>query len=261
MSIRAIVNYHVKKAEKQAFEFDVDGIVGNLISPELMPTEVTVKDLRDKDLHVKFSNDGITFENHVSHTPGFDNSSDWVHSYEHELSLLLKDKLGAEDVIVFDHTVRVDDPNADRKPARNVHNDYSFQGAQQRLVDLLGQENAEEFNEGHFGFVNVWRPVDHVITTSPLGFIRPSSINPKDWMTIELIYPNRVGQILGLAANKNHEWFYMSQMTPSEVAIFNIYDNRDVPSLGHSALDVIETQASQRNIRKSIESRTLIRYS
>jgi len=261
MSICAIVNYHVKSSERQAFKFDVDGIVGNLVSPELMPTEVTVQDLRDKDLHVNFSDDGITFESHVSQTTKFDDSSDWVHNYDHELSLLLKDKIGAQDVIVFDHTVRVDDPNADRKPARNVHNDYSFRGAQQRLIDLVGQEKAEEFNNGHFGFVNVWRPVDHVITTSPLGFIRPSTISLEDWMTIELIYPDRIGQILGVAANKNHEWFYMSQMTPSEVAIFNIYDNKDVPSLGHSALDVVENQVRQQNIRKSIESRTLIRYS
>jgi hypothetical protein len=260
MGARAIVNYHVKSSEKQAFEFDVDGIVGNLVSPELVPTEVEVQDLRDGDLNVNFLDDGITFENHVSQMSKFDDSSDWVENYDKELTLLLKDKLGAKEVIVFDHTVRVDDPSADRKPARNVHNDYSFHGAKQRLIDLVGQEKATEFNNGHFGFVNVWRPVEHVITTSPLGFIRPSSIKPEDWMTIELIYPNRVGQILGVAANTDHEWFYMSKMNPSEVAIFNIYDNKDIPSLGHSALDMVESEGGYHNIRKSIESRTLIRY-
>ena len=48
-------------------------------------------------------------------------------------------------------------------------------------------------------------------------------------------------------------------MTPDEVAFFNIYDNRGRPSIGHSAVDLIEDPTIN-TIRKSIESRTLIRY-
>ena len=260
MSVKAKVNYHIKSIERQAFQFDVDGIAGNLVSPELVPIEVEVQDLRDGDFKVKFSDDGITFENHESQTSKFDGSTEWVGSYDRELTSLLKEKIGAKEVIVYDHTVRIDDPNADRKPARNVHNDYSIQGAHQRLIDLVGREKAKEFHDSHFGFVNVWRPVEQIIMNSPLGFIRPSSINPEDWMTIELIYPDRIGQILGVASNQDHEWFYMSKMKPNDVAIFNIYDNKTIPSLGHSALDFMEYAATINMKRKSIESRTLVLY-
>ena len=260
MNVRAVVNYHIKGLEKQAFKFDVDGIIGNLVSPELIPTEVEVQDLRDETLEVNFFDDGITFENHISQISQFESSSDWHQVYDQELTSLLKDKLQAKDVIVFDHTVRIDDLNADRKPARNVHNDYSALGANKRLVDLVGKQKAEEFKNGHFAFVNIWRPVEQIIKNSPLGFIRPSSIKPEDWVTIELIYPDRLGQILGVSANEDHEWFYMSTMKPSEVVIFNIYDNQSIPSLGHSALDIIGHESAESSIRKSIESRTLIRY-
>ncbi|WP_299548885.1 hypothetical protein [uncultured Tateyamaria sp.] len=64
---------------------------------------------------------------------------------------------------------------------------------------------------------------------------------------------------MGLAANADHEWLYMSRMSPDEVAVFNIYDNRGRPSVAHSALDMIE-DTSIDTPRKSIESRTLIRY-
>ena len=64
---------------------------------------------------------------------------------------------------------------------------------------------------------------------------------------------------MGLVGNRKHEWIYQSKMTPDEVAIFNIYDNRGRPSIGHSAIDLIE-DPNVNTIRKSIESRTLVRY-
>ena len=160
---------------------------------------------------------------------------------------------------MFDHTVRVDDPEAIRKPARNVHSDYSVDGAKQRLTDILGENKAGEWNEGHFAFINVWRPVEAAINSAPLGFIRPSSTAEEDWILLDLIYPDRTGQIMGLAANPDHEWVYMSKMTPDEVVYFNIYDNQGRPSIAHSALDMVE-DPTIRTIRKSIESRTLVRY-
>jgi len=89
--------------------------------------------------------------------------------------------------------------------------------------------------------------------------VRPSSVEDTDWILIDLIYPDRVGHIMGLAANERHEWLYQAKMTPDEVALFNIYDNRGLPSIGHSALDMVEDNTVH-SIRKSIESRTLVRY-
>jgi len=62
-----------------------------------------------------------------------------------------------------------------------------------------------------------------------------------------------------LSGNPNHEWLYQSRMTPDEVAMFNIYDNRGKASVAHSALDMVEDQAIT-TVRQSIESRTLVRY-
>lgn len=259
MRDNAIVNYHVKRDGPQAFRFDVDGIIGNLISPDLVPTKVQVQDMRDESDTTDFATDSITFEHHVSQIIHFDDDADWQSIYDQELRAVLENTIGAKEVIVFDHTVRIDDPNAIRKPARNVHTDYSTKGAKQRLVDLIGEERAQEFENGHYGFVNVWRPVENTIKTSPLGFIRPCSVNTEDWMTIELIYPDRTGQILGIAANPEHDWFYLSNMTPDEIAIFNIYDNGGRAFLGHSALDM-ENASGSVPPRKSIESRTLVRY-
>lgn len=259
MTVSASVNYHVHKDQPQAFEFDVDGIFGNLVSPELITTPISVRDLREQSQGTQFDQDGIVFVEQPSAVRDFTHGDDWKAVYNSELEQLLKSKTGAKEVIVFDHTVRIDDPNAARRPARNVHNDYNEAGAEQRLIDIVGEDRAEAFHKAGYGFVNVWRPIEHPIQSSPLGFIRPSSMTPNDWMDIGLIYPNRFGQILGVAANPAHDWFFKSEMTPDEAVIFNIYDNTGRPHLAHSALD-LPGDADVTIPRKSIESRTLVRY-
>ena len=259
MQTKATVNYHIRSDAPQAFRFDVDGIIGNLISPELVNTPVSVQDVRDGKLQINFDTDGIIFTNATTQVSNFLTDANWKDKYDEELRSLLINHIGAKEVIVFDHTVRIDDPDATRRPARNVHNDYSGAGAEQRLIDLVGEEKAQDFREGSYGYVNVWRPIEHKIVSSPLGFIHPRSMRADHWMDIGLIYPDRLGQILGVAANENHEWFYMSEMTPNEVAIFNIYDNKGRPHLAHSTLD-LPGDAKVTVPRKSIESRSLVRY-
>ena len=255
----ATVNYHVHKAERQGFQIDADGIAGNLISPELAVTKVSVNDVRADEAAVSFDRDAVAFVDAPSEVTSFDREDGWRAVYDRELTGLLKRELGVAEVEIFDHTVRVDDPEATRKPARNVHSDYSIDGARQRLVDILGPGKADEWSRDHYAFINVWRPVDHPINSAPLGFVRPSSQDEGDWILLDLIYPDRVGQIMGLAANPQHEWVYQSRMTPDEVAFFNIFDNSGLPSIAHSALDMVEDEAV-RTMRKSIESRTLVRY-
>ena len=201
MGVRATVNYHVISDQFQAFEFDANGVAGNLISPELVPTEVDVEDIRGATSSVDFDRDGITITRAPSAIKSFEDDRKWRDQYDQEISHVLKRKIGAAEVIIFDHTVRIDDPNAIRKPARNVHNDYSARGANQPLIDLLGRERADEFQAGRYAFVNIWRPIENPILSSPLGFIRPSTMNAGDWMDIALNYPDRKGEILGVAAN------------------------------------------------------------
>lgn len=258
MTQMGTVNYHVHKAERQAFEIDAGGVVGCLISPELIEKTIAVRDLRSGEAHVSFEADSVGLLTAPSVVDDYSQSG-WQDSYNAELTTLLRHQLGAQEVVIFDHTIREDDPNSDRKPARNVHSDYSPEGAKMRLSDILGAERAANWAQGHYGFINVWRPVGAPINSAPLGFVRPSTVADDDWILIDLVYPDRRGHIMGLVANETHEWVYQSKMTPEEVAIFNIYDNRGLPSIGHSAIDLVEDPSVTR-IRKSIESRTLVRY-
>ncbi|GFE48344.1 hypothetical protein So717_00970 [Roseobacter cerasinus] len=258
MTRMATVNYHVHKPVRQAFELDAGGVAGNLISPELAPTPVALTDTRAAPDTVTFASDAVEFLRRPTAVTAFSGDA-WKAPYDAELTTVLTEELGACEVVIFDHTIRVDDPEATRKPARNVHSDYSQEGAEQRLVDLLGANTAAAWAQGHYAFVNIWRPVAHPINLAPLGFVRPASVHPSDWILLDLIYPDRKGQIMGLAQNPAHDWVYRSRMTPDDIAIFNIYDNQGLPSIAHSALDIVE-DPTVTTIRQSIESRTLVRY-
>jgi hypothetical protein len=85
-------------------------------------------------------------------------------------------------------------------------------------------------------------------------------VRPEDWLTLDLVYPDRIGQIMGLVGNPNHEWLHLSAMTHEEVVLFNIHDNRGRPAVAHSAVDLISS-TKPGVIRKSVESRTIVRYS
>lgn len=259
MTQTGTVNYHIHKSGRQAFEIDAGGVVGCLISPELVATEVRVLDIRLGEAAVCFEKDSVSFQSTQPSAVSDFAGNDWQKTYHSELDELLRETLGAQEVIVFDHTVREDDPQSNRQPARNVHSDYSNEGAQKRLVDILGDKRAAEWSAGHFAFINVWRPIGAAINSAPLGFVRPATVNVEDWILIDLIYPDRRGHIMGLAASAEHEWLYHSKMAPDEVAVFNIYDNRGLASIAHSAIDLVEDPSVVR-IRKSIESRTLVRY-
>lgn len=67
-----------------------------------------------------------------------------------------------------------------------------------------------------------------------------------------------MGEILGLKHSDTHEWFHLSDMTPDEAAIFNIYDNHGLPTIAHSALELSNNPKAKS--RKSIESRLLVKF-
>ncbi len=253
------VNYHHRSGGRQAYRIDAEGVSGSLVSPAHDVVEVSLFDMRLAPRSVRFDRDGLTFVEAPSGVSGFEEGQAWKGAYVEELRELLVRELGAKEVVVFDHTLRVDHPAAERRPARNVHTDYSPEGARARLADLLGEQEANRWERGHYAFVNVWRPVSSVVRSAPLGFIRPESIHADDWIVIDLIYPHRVGQILGLCASPDHEWIYQSAMTPREAVVFNIFDNRGLAPVVHSAVDLVPGPAPGA-VRKSIESRTLIRY-
>ncbi len=253
----ATVNYLPVDTDHPQIFIDADGEVGRRIDPVHEQTLVTLHDVREGEAP-KFASHGLEFVTTPSKVSDFDEDQVFRAVYDPEIDALIKEASGAQEVVIFDHTVRVDDDNI-RRPARHVHGDYSATSGPVRLRELLGDDVAAEWEKGHYGIINVWRPIKHPVQTAPLAFADPTTVQKNDWIDIDIIYPNRRGQITGLKRNDEHHWLYMSEMTPEEVVVFTTFDSSGTPAIGHSAADltVLPTNAKP---RQSIETRALVRF-
>lgn len=183
--------------------------------------------------------------------------------YYPEAERLVREATGAEEVLIFDHTLRVADPVAAsergvRTPVQVVHNDYTARSGPQRVRDLLDPEAAAARLAGRFAIVNVWRPIRGPVQTAPLTLADARSVAPGDLVPVDLVYPERVGEIYELAHNPAHRWFYLPEMTPDEALLIKGYDSaaeraRFTP---HAAFDD-PTAPPDAPSRESIELRTL----
>ncbi len=252
----AQIYYHIDLDQKQEILIDADNVKGNIVFPPLDKKDVKIRDLRISREMPSFERDSIEFFDHETSVDSF-YTSDFEPTYNLELVKLLKDKLSIKEAIIFDHTIR-EDKKTVRPPARHAHIDYSDRSTREQIERFVDKERRALWLEGHYAIVNIWRPLENIVKSAPLGFLHPMSLGKQDLIEIDLNYPNRKGEVIGCLYNSDHEWIYLSDMRPDEVVLFNMFDSESRGPVVHSAFDLKDSHNGA--IRKSIESRILIRY-
>lgn len=256
-STLASVNYNLPSdTSPKIIVEEADEKGQNIIHPTYERIEVELNDVSQPQHAPSFAQTGIEFCDYPTQITDFGDDG-FRDVYDNEITELLIEVCQAKEAFVFDHTIR-DDRSSVRSPARHVHNDYTEQSARTRLYDFLGEETAKAWEADGFAIVNVWRPIGYPVEQSPLCFIDTQSVADSDWVTVDLIYPDRQGQVMGVTYNPTHKWLYLPKMTPTEVAIFRVADSTGKPSVAHSAVDLLEIAENARP-RRSIETRVLVR--
>ncbi len=124
---------------------------------------------------------------------------------------------------------------------------------------MTGEREAQRWHAGPFAVVNVWRPLAHPIQRAPIGFVRPGSVEPGDWLDVDIVFPDRRGQVRGLRYNPAHQWLVWPTMTVDEAAIFATYANEGVNGIAHAAVELLDAPPEAMP-RQSIESRAFVRW-
>lgn len=184
--------------------------------------------------------------------------------YYPEMDRLVKQVTGAVEVVVFDHTIRVEDEalRTERKvraPVNGVHNDFTIRSAEQRVRDLLPADEAEERLKGRYGSINIWRPIVGPVENKPLAICEYHSIDDGDLIAAERNYGDRIGGVYNFAYNPGQRWYYFSGMARDEVIILKCFDSLTDGTArwtGHGAFN--DPNAPENAApRQSIEIRTL----
>jgi hypothetical protein len=189
----------------------------SVINFESDPRSVDISDVRGYSDEFTLDKHGVAFRTHES-AADLSNNEDITKTYYKEVDELLRAETGGTRTFVFDHTVRrglASDngsglgSNGGRAPVYRVHNDYTHGGAEQRVRDLMGDE-ADSLLQRRFQVYSVWRPLWGPVVDAPLAVMDVRTAAKEDFVTMALVYSDRVGQNYLLKYNPAHRWYYLS---------------------------------------------------
>lgn len=224
------------------------------------PHEVRIEDARGRENEFTLDRNGfqlIKAPTAMTRTD-FYSPDEIKRVYYPEVEQLLKDRLGASRVHVFDHNVRNATIEGMPKPSRQVHNDHTVNSAPRRVRDHLGAD-AEELLKGRFGIVNVWRPIRGPVLDSPLALCDARSFTDDDLIASDLVYAHVRGETSRVEYNPRHRWYYFSEQQTDEVLLIRVHDSANDGRARLSFHTSFENPLTpDAPPRESIEVRTLV---
>lgn len=222
------------------------------------PHEVTVHDIRGRESEFDINVNGFGVVKGVqSEEKEFTDDESIKSKYYPEVEKVLLDNVpGAKRVFLFDHTVRRSDPNAKRAPVNRAHIDQTTKSAIARVHYHMGDE-APELLKGRYRLINVWRPLNGPVVSSPLAYADSRSVPDDDIVGVEHRYPHRTGETAGVKYTEKGRWHYLSGMENDERILLQCFDSQDGARTPHSAFVDPRTKPDWPG-RESIEVRALV---
>ena len=266
-TVRARLNYSVDTGEPPVDMVRPPGEgQGERVGVVFDPHDVTVHDARPLAQDFDLDREGVVLLDHKTAVKSFYDDAEVVSVYYPEAEAIVQAATGADKVVVFDHTIRIDDEARQaalkvRAPVQVMHNDFADISAPRRVRDLLPPDEAEARLNKRYGSINVWRSIAGPVRTRPLVVCDAGSIDDdRDWIPVERHYPDRVGVTMNLRYNPGHRWYYFPGLDEDEAVLLKNYDSRTDGTArftAHGSFHHPDT-GPDATPRESIEVRTLM---
>ncbi|KAM0787839.1 hypothetical protein ACM66B_003892 [Microbotryomycetes sp. NB124-2] len=209
-----------------------------------------------------------------------------TNAYLDEITEMLKARLGATDVLVWNSVVRRNNsevvkedkearqlaPEEDLPPAKSIkaaarqaHVDQDEEYARIICKRAAGDDVFDKYSRVQI--INLWRPLAGPVTNAPLAVCDYRSLDKDDTMHFASVY----GTGLGISHNAGQRWHYISHQMPDEGLLLKCFDSWSADSCpsdrafyaAHVACDVFgEPPVSDPNFverpRESIEVRLVV---
>jgi hypothetical protein len=224
--------------------------------------DVVIDDLRGQEHRFTMENNAFSVISGVSSEEHDFTSDDHIKQvyYPEVERLLLENVPGANRVLLFDHTIRRSDPNANRAPVTRVHIDQTPSSAAQRVEFHLPDE-ADTLLRGRYRIINVWRPLNGPVMAHPLAVADSATVRDEDLVGVEHRYPNRTGETAQVHYNEGQRWYYWSGMKNDERLFLKCFDSDETVGqwgrVPHTAF--VDPRTPEGAVgRESIEVRALV---
>jgi hypothetical protein len=195
---------------------------------EFVEHVVEIRDVRQSRQPLRLEVEGASVLRHRSAVHSFYDEEELRRIGYPETADLVRTATGAADVVVFHHNIRGPVGPATalaagdvKRPVFHVHTDFSGKSAHARACAVLGKAPVPG---QRMAAINVWRPIVGPLRDCPLAICDASSVDERDLVAADLLYPNRTGQIYYVTFNPAHRWYYASEMRTDEAWIFKNYD-------------------------------------
>ena len=230
------------------------------------PHRVPIFDGRPIAPGFSLDREGFALVKHPTIVRNFYDENEIRRVYYPAAEAFLRATLGADRVVLFDHTVRRRVEGAadirgagPRQPATRVHVDQTIDSGPNRVREHCPDE-ADRLLRGRVQVINLWRPIRGPVRDAPLAMCDGTTVAADDLVASDLIYPNRRGETYSVKYNPNHRWFYFPEMTADEALLLKCYDSLDDgrTRFGPHTAFVDPTTPKDAEPRESIELRALV---
>ncbi|KAF1996598.1 hypothetical protein P154DRAFT_525448 [Amniculicola lignicola CBS 123094] len=179
--------------------------------------------------------------------------------YYSEVSKLLQQHLGVQEVVIQGHGVRRQGKDGQRQPIAFVHADHSDDVARRMAQEHESQTKKNHLHEERFRIFSVWRPLNGTVESMPLAFVAGDSLDKNDLFPVQ--YSDPQNEFTGLRFNPGQRWYYWSGMNNTNRLLLQCTDSRmGLHVAGRTPHSAFAHVGSSRGAkpRESIEVRALV---
>ncbi len=229
-SAGAALTFIIPSLEKPRVLMSMNHAEENRRTGQYHSVPVAIYDARRSPEPPSLDREGFALVQHETSVVDFYDPASVEGIYYVEVIELLKRATGATEVRVFDHTLRVEDEakrrtHGTRLPVSVVHNDYTERSGPQRVKDVLGSAEAGRLLANRWAMVNVWRSFGASAERFPLAAADGRTVQPTNYVAVDLVYPDRIGEVYYNAHSTEQRWLYFPRMQRNEVMLLKCFDS------------------------------------
>ncbi|KAK0744937.1 hypothetical protein B0T21DRAFT_358699 [Apiosordaria backusii] len=159
--------------------------------------------------------------------------------YHTEAEAYLKQKYGADKVLIFDTTIREaqDEKAISRdhtavlrnkqkmRPASDCHVDQSPGSVRRRVLHNFSDDGKSLLQNHRVQVINIWRPLVWPHHSNPLAVCDWRSTVSTDYTLSDHLTPVWEGESLQVYHNPDHRWWFAGRMEEDDVLLLKMYDS------------------------------------